>query len=121
MANGIKIYGLMFPKTVAILAFVDDDKIILERQYRGPINKYLYEIPAGHVDPGESPKQTAMRELKEETGYTASKLSFLARYHTAPGIINELQHLYLAKGLKRGRSSLEPDEYLTVKIVPMAL
>ncbi len=111
----LKEYGVFLSETVSILAFLDSNHILLERQYRAPIDKYLYEIPAGHVDKGESPLNAAKRELKEETGYSAASTVKVVKFYPSPGLMNELQHLYIARKLKKGKTALEKNEEISVE------
>ena len=98
---------------VPILEIPDgEDEIILIRQYRYAAEGFLYEVPAGRLDAGESPEACAHRELKEETGYSASSLMPLATIFTTPGFTDERIHLFIARGLTAGESALESDEIL---------
>lgn len=104
------------PGASAVVPFLSDPKgtdpqVLLLRQYRYAADGYLYEIPAGRLDPGESPERCAHRELKEETGCTASSMQHLMTMFTTPGFIDERIHLYLAEGLTRGESHREADEF----------
>lgn len=96
---------------VAVLAVTDDDKVVLVRQFRYPVNKPLLEIPAGKMDGEESetPEATAARELAEETPYTAETLELIHNFYTAPGFCDEYMYLYRANGLKKN-SQLKPDD-----------
>ncbi|HLS06307.1 MAG TPA: NUDIX hydrolase [Bacillota bacterium] len=85
---------------VAVIPITDDGKIIFVEQYRKPLEKSLVEIPAGKLEPGEEPHITAVRELEEETGYTADELTFVTSFYTSPGFADELMDIYLAKQLK---------------------
>jgi len=76
-------------------------------------------VPAGNVDPGEEPGQTVVRELKEETGYTADKMEYLCSFWTTPGFTNELMHAYMATGLHPGPTHLDEDEILHSVKVPL--
>lgn len=84
---------------VAIVAVDDDGNIILVRQFRYPVGKELLEIPAGGIDPGEDPAQTAARELQEEIGYFPQNLKKMGGFYSAPGFCTEYLHLYLATEL----------------------
>lgn len=96
---------------VAVLAITDDDKVVLVRQFRYPVDKPLLEIPAGKMDgdASETPEATAARELAEETPYTAEKIELIHNFYTAPGFCDEYMYLYKANGLKED-SQLKPDE-----------
>lgn len=86
---------------VVILAFVDDKHILIEKHYRAPIGKWVLELPAGHVEKGETPRKAAKKELLEETGYTAKNFRLLYRAYTAPGILTTMAYTYLATGLTK--------------------
>src|SRR5258708_778504 len=89
------------------------------RQYRHGIEDFLWEIPAGKLDPGEAPFDCAVRELAEETGVTARSWTPMGRYFPAPGIFTEVIHLYLARELEVGAASPDVDEELELAWVPL--
>lgn len=97
----------------------NDPSILLIRQYRYAADGFIYEIPAGRLEPGEPPEECAVRELREETGCTAAKMEHLYTMYTTPGFTDEKIHLFVATGLARGESALEADEF--VEVVPMAM
>ncbi len=97
----------------------DDPQILLIRQYRYATDGFIYEIPAGRLEPGEPPAECAVRELREETGCTAEKMEHLYTMYTTPGFTDEKIHLFVATGLVRGESALEADEF--VEVVPTQL
>lgn len=99
---------------VAIVAITNDNKIVLVKQYRKAVEKELYELPAGKIEIGESPLDSAIRELKEETGYSAESLKLIHKYYPTPGFSNQLVFIYLAKNLIPGEYNLEEDEFLEV-------
>jgi ADP-ribose pyrophosphatase len=100
----------------AVIMPVDERKrILLVRQYRLPARQYLWELPAGRVDPGETPLQAARRELAEETGYKASKFEKLAAFWPSPGFLAEKMTIYVATGLKAGKKTPMEDERITMK------
>ena len=108
----------------AVLPFLgdpdgEDPTILLIRQYRYAADGFIYEIPAGRLEPGEPPEQCAVRELREETGCTAAKMEHLYTMYTTPGFTDEQIHLFAATGLERGESALEQDEF--VEVVPTAI
>ncbi|MBL0171569.1 MAG: NUDIX hydrolase [Gemmatimonadaceae bacterium] len=100
-------------------ADADDPQVLLIRQYRYAADGYLYEIPAGRLDAGESPLQCAHRELSEETGYRAERVEHLFTMYTTPGFTDEKIHLFLATGLTAGESHREADEFM--ELVPTKL
>ena len=105
---------LTHPGAVAIVALLDDGRILLERQYRYPINQAVIEIPAGKLDPQELALQCAKRELREETGYEALEWEFLGRIHPVISYSTEFIDIYLAKKLQKGDSQLDEGEFLDV-------
>ena len=95
----------------AVIMPVDARKrILLVRQYRLPARAYLWELPAGKVDPGETPLQASKRELKEETGCKAAKWEKLAEFWPSPGFLAEKMTIYLATGLTEGEATPMEDE-----------
>ena len=105
---------LTHPGAVAIVAVLDDGRVLMERQYRYPIAKACLEIPAGKLDPKEDHLLCAQRELAEETGYTAKKWSFIRRIHPVISYSTEFIDIYLAEGLVSGKSHLDEEEFLDV-------
>lgn len=97
----------------------DDPEVLLIRQYRYAAESYLYEIPAGRLDPGEFPDTCARRELEEETGYSAGRVEQLFTMYTTPGFTDEKIHLFLATDLTAGESRREADEFMD--LVPTKL
>lgn len=110
------------PGSVVILA-VDNTgpqpRILLERQYRYCAGDFLWELPAGTLDPGEDELSAAKRELLEETGYTAERWRLALKFFASPGITNESMAVYLAEGLRKGRASPEEDEVIRKRMFPM--
>ena len=107
------------PGSTAIVPLVDDNTVIMERQYRHPVRDYLFEIPAGTMDPGETALACARRELEEETGYIAEEFIELGKIHILPAYSDELIHLYLARGLSLTEQNLDPDEIIKVVKYPL--
>jgi ADP-ribose pyrophosphatase len=112
------------PGASAIVPFLSDPssadpQILLIRQYRYAAEGYLYEIPAGRLNPGEAPKDCALRELKEETGCTAGQVEHLFTMYTTPGFTDEKIHLFMATQLVAGETKHEADEFLDLQ--PMLL
>lgn len=100
----------------AVMMPVDDkNRILLVRQYRLPARQFLWELPAGTVDPGEKPLQTARRELVEETGYRAKKWTKLAEFYPSPGFLSEKMTIYLATGLTAGEAKPMDDERIATR------
>ena len=99
---------------VAIVAITNDNKIVLVKQYRKAIEKELYELPAGKMEIGESPLDCAIRELKEETGYSAESMKLIHKYYATPGFSNQLVFIYLAQNLTLGENNLDEYEDLEV-------
>ena len=103
------------PGASAVVAIDEDNRIIMEKQCRYALNDYLLEIPAGKLDAGEDPLVCAKRELEEETGIIASEWISLGSIATSPGFCNEVIHLYVAKGLSKGKIHWDEDEYVEVE------
>ena len=103
----------------AMLAFDEDNKVILVKQHRFP-HGYVLEIPAGTLEKGEEPLKCAFRELEEETGYRAKKMSSLITYYPSIGYNTEVIHCFLASGLKKiSDLSLDDDEILSVEKIDL--
>jgi len=111
------------PGASAVVPLLDDGasdpNVLLIRQYRYAADGFLYEIPAGRLDDGESPMECARRELSEETGYRAQRVEHLFTMFTTPGFTDEKIHLFLATGLTAGEANREADEF--VELVPTRL
>lgn len=106
---------VVHPGASAILALADDGRVLIERQFRYAMQQVYVEIPAGKIDPGETPLQTARRELLEETGYTAKLWALLTRIHPAIGFTNEIIDIFVARELgARETRKLDHGELLEI-------
>lgn len=97
-----------------IIARLNNGKILMERQFRYPVNKIIYEFPAGKCDKNEDPKLAALRELKEETGYIANRIEFLGNIIPAAAYSNEVLSIYYCDDLVKGETNLDDNEFLEV-------
>jgi ADP-ribose pyrophosphatase len=104
---------LKHPGATAVLPIYDNGDIILLRQYRYPVSRVLWEIPAGKLSDGEDPLECGRRELREETGLTADSWQPLLSYHPCIGYSDEVIHIFLATGLHTGQVNLDQGEFLT--------
>ncbi len=98
------------PGGAVVFPVTDDKKIVLVKQYRYAVDEWLLEGAAGKLEPGEDPAHCAERELKEETGYTASKIEKLGEVFSSPGFCDEKLYLYVATGLTKGEHAREEGE-----------
>jgi len=105
------------PGAVTIVPLFDDGRVCLIRNFRLSVGRTLVELPAGTIEPGEDPLQTAFRELEEETGYRAATVDLLAEFWMSPGILNERMHLYAARGLTQGEKRLDATEEIDTLVV----
>ncbi|MCL4389614.1 NUDIX hydrolase [Candidatus Marsarchaeota archaeon] len=104
------------PSSAIILPVLSGERLILERQYRHAIKKWIYELPGGHINRGESPRKTAARELKEETGYIATSLKFMFKNYELPDLTTASRYFYVAKGLRSGKRNLDPSEKIDIRM-----
>jgi ADP-ribose pyrophosphatase len=111
---------LRHPGASAVVPFfddirADDPRVLLIRQFRHAADGFIYEVPAGRLDPGESPEACAARELEEEAGMRAERIERLTTIFTTPGFTDEKIHLFVAHGLTEGRAQREADEFMELK------
>ncbi len=105
---------------VCVIPVLDNGDVIVERQYRYPLDRVILEIPAGKLDAANEDRLSAIqRELREETGYTADEWTVLGDFHPAPAYSDEFITMYMARGLRKGDRHLDADEFLDVHTVPL--
>jgi ADP-ribose pyrophosphatase len=110
----------------AVILAIDNAKnkrdpwIVVERQYRHAAGRFLWELPAGKLEPGEDPLLGAQRELAEETGYRAKKWKPLVEYYASPGFVSESMKVFLAEGLTSGDTNLDEDEQIAFRLVKLS-
>ncbi len=104
---------------VAIIALDDDDNVLLVKQYRYAAEKMMLEIPAGSIDPGETPEATVKREMQEETGYLPDNVKKLGGFYSAPGFATEYLHIFLATELVPARLFAEDTDEIELVRVPL--
>ena len=103
---------------VAIVAIDPEGEVLMVRQFRKPVGEVLLEIPAGVVEDGEEPLDSAHRELEEETGYMAGRMERIGGFYSSPGYSTEFLHLFLATELRKGEARPDADEIIEVVSVP---
>lgn len=103
------------PGSAVMMAVDERDRVLLVKQFRLPAERDLWELPAGRVDPGETPLQAAKRELREETGYSAKLWTKLITFWASPGYVDEKMNLFLATGLKEGAQEPMEDERIEMR------
>ncbi len=106
-----------FRNAVTILPVLEDGRVVFVHQYRYVVDRRILELPAGTLEPGEDPLETARRELEEETGYRAGSLRLLTEFFTVPGLGTERMYLFEARDLVPGPMRLEPDEDLNLVLL----
>ena len=107
------------PGAVVVVPMLDRSRIVFVRQYRRAVDRFLLELPAGTLEPGERRDVCARRELEEETGWKAKRLTRLGQFYAAPGFISEQMTLFLARGLTPVPAHPEPDELVTPVILSL--
>ena len=107
------------PGSAVILPVLPNGHILLIRQFRLAVGASIWELPAGTMDPGETPQQTARRELAEETGYRSSRWKKLVTFYPSPGLLSERMHLFLARQARSGTARPEEDERISVQSFPL--
>lgn len=110
---------LRHPGASAVVPLKEDGRVVLIRQLRHAAGGFIYEIPAGKLDPQEDPRVCAARELEEEVGYCAGHLELLTSIWTAPGFTDEVIHIYLGTHLEVGKQNLDQDEVLEIVEWPL--
>ncbi len=108
------------PGAACIVAVDEDDNILMVKQYRYPISKVMYEVPAGKLDSGEEPINCAKRELEEETGYKANNFDLIGSLYPAPAYSNEIIYIYLATKLSKTNMNLDEDEFLVCEKIKIS-
>jgi ADP-ribose pyrophosphatase len=103
----------------AVLPVTKDGKIVMVKQYRNALDRVTLEIPAGGINPGETPFESAVRELTEETGYRSDQVTHLKDIVSAIGFCNETIYIYLAENLMPASQNLDEDEFLDVYEYPL--
>ena len=111
---------VVHPGAAMVVPLLADGQVLLVRQYRYPLHRAFIEFPAGKIDPGESPRQTAERELIEETGYRAGNFTELTTIHNAIGYSDERIVLYLAEDLTVGEQELDEHEFVELFTAPLS-
>ena len=101
---------VVHPDCVAVGAFLPDGKLVVLRQYRHPVGRFIFEVPAGKIDPGEEPLQAVKRELEEECGLVSDSWKAVGSYYSSPGFTTERMHIFLAQGcVPSGSNHAEAD------------
>lgn len=109
------------PGAVAVIALTAEGKLVLVEQYRKALERSMFEIPAGKIEPEEEPELTAIRELEEETGYRAKSFRFLQTFATSPGFADEIIHLYIAEQLEKVDQPAAGDEDEFIEIAEVTV
>ena len=111
------------PKVSVVLPFIDSRKeiILIERQYRQALRKYIYELPAGHVEEGETPRNAAIREMQEETGFAPEQIHFMYKAYHTPSSSSKLFYCFMSVGLvdSNGKFHKDPDEVIKIERITL--
>lgn len=110
---------LRHPGGAAVLPVLDDKRLLLIRQFRPSIGDFVYEVPAGRLEPGEDPAACVMRELEEEVGFRVSQVESFGFIYSSIGFCDEKIHLFVARDLQQTQTALEPDEFIEPHIVTL--
>lgn len=111
---------VVHPGAVAVVPVLADGSIVMIHNFRHAVEQELLELPAGTLEPGEAPADSAARELEEETGYRADTLDPLCEFYTTPGITDERMHVFVARGLTQTTQKLDRGEQIRVEVLPEA-
>jgi ADP-ribose pyrophosphatase len=122
--GGVKVRRDLIHHSGSIVVLAVDNsrsmpRVLLERQYRHAAADYLWELPAGRIDPGEQELKAAQRELIEETGYRADRWKRILKFYASPGFVAETMSVFLATGLHAGEAEPEEDEIIQKRMVPL--
>lgn len=109
------------PGAVGIIPITSENKVVLVRQFRKPLERVIVEIPAGKLEKDEEPLVCAKRELEEETGYISDQFTYLTSFYTSPGFADEIIHLYVAENLQKKENPAEMDEDEFVDVLELTL
>lgn len=110
---------VMHPGSIVVLPVFPDGRLLVIRQFRYVTGRYLWELVAGHKEPGESFATGARRELQEEAGYTARRLKKMLEIFPSPGLLTERMVIYVAQGLIKGKPRPEDDEKITARLITL--
>lgn len=109
------------PGAVAVIAVTEENKILMVEQYRKAMERSLVEIPAGKLEKGEDPVDSACRELEEETGYECERMEPITSFYTSPGFADELVHLFFAHSIRKKENAAQVDEDEFVELYELSL
>ncbi len=110
---------VLHPGGVVALPVLDDGRLLLIRQFRYPLGKFILELPAGKLDHNLSPRDTVALEIEEECGYRTAALEYQCSFYTSPGISNEIIHFFIARGLTPVSQSLQEGEHITIEALSL--